>query len=170
MQVAGAPLELAADLKAHAAALYGAPLEFAALLGTPIADPPALRTCVAELGAGRYLIRAIADYGREARTGRVAFAVDELLAAGIENADLLGAAPSARLQRYLDELRRRAAIHFADAAAALAPGDRAELRHLAVLAALGQRSAVEHRNPSRADFRLSDLYNAWNTARRAANR
>jgi hypothetical protein len=42
------------------------------------------------------------------------------------------------------------------------------LRHLHVLAALGLDHLHGHRSPSSADFRLADLYNAWNAARRAA--
>jgi len=57
-------------------------------------------------------------------------------------------------------------------ATALAPEQRPPLRHLLVLAALGAKhsSDGERRsgNPSGADFRLADLYNAWNAARRAA--
>ena len=140
----------------------------------------ALHGCVAALAAAEYLTRAIADYAREARAGRIPFAVDELLAAEIENSDLVAAEPPPRLRRYLNHLRQQATGYYSNVAAALAPEQRPPLRHLLVLAALGakhssdgeRRSANPSGNPSGhpsgADFRLADLYNAWNAARRAA--
>lgn len=169
-QVAGVPLERADELQSHAAALYGTPLLFAALVAGAPSDQERLRRCVTALAAGQYLTRAVADYGRETRVGRIPFAVDELLAAGIDNDDLLAAEPPDRLRSYLDELRQRAAEQFAMAADALAPAERPNLRHLLVLAALGREQLQRRRNPSVADFRLADLYKAWNTARRAAAR
>jgi phytoene synthase len=175
-QVAGAPLEHALELRAHAGALYGAPLLVAAQLGTsrPGAapgDPGAthsMRACIAALACALYLARAIADYGREARCGRIPFAVDELLAAGIDNADLAAAAPPPRLAAYLEGLRTAAGGYFVQAGETLAPAERPELRHLAVLAALGSRHLHGRNHRRNADFRLADLYNAWNAARRAA--
>ncbi len=166
-QVAGAPLERADELPAHAAALYGSPLIFAASLGDAPCDPQRLQRCIAALAAGQYLNRAVADYGREARVGRIPFAVDELLAAGIDNDELLAPEPAAPLRSYLDDLRRRAIGHFVTAAGALAAAERPRLRHLLVLAALGREHVRRRRNPANADFRLADLYNAWSTARRA---
>jgi phytoene synthase len=191
-QVAGAPLERGEELEAHADALYGQPLLIAALLAGAI--PPGGRTqfddaiphggaaqfggarghrsaldrCVATLAAAEYLTRAIADYAREARAGRIPFAVDELLAAEIENNDLVAAEPPPRLRAYLNHLRQRAAGYYSNAAAALAPEQRPPQRHLLVLAALGAKHLSDGKGRSGADFRLADLYNAWNAARRAA--
>lgn len=167
--VAGAPLERAADLLPHADALYGAPLRAAARLGEGGGDAGGdhkLEVCTGALAAGEYLLRAIAGYGLEARLGRVVFAVDDLLAAGIDNDDLAAPAPSGRLREYLELLRGRAGQHFAAASDTLAPRERPRLRHLQVLAALGVARA-KRRRPD-ADFRLGDLYNAWTAARRAA--
>jgi 15-cis-phytoene synthase len=177
-QVAGVPLERGEELEAHADALYGQPLLIAALLsgadrvGSASGHRSALHDCVAALAAAEYLTRAIADYAREARAGRIPFAVDELLAAEIDNDDLVAAEPPPRLRTYLNRLRERAAGYYSNAAAALAPEERPPLRHLLVLAALGAKHLSDSNrrsgHPSGADFRLADLYNAWNTARRAA--
>jgi 15-cis-phytoene synthase len=164
-QVAGVPIERAAELAAHADALYGAPLLIAGLLSAAPTDRVALDSCLAALSVGEYLAKAILHYGREARAGRMVFAIDDLLAAGIDNDDLIADEPSPRLQTYLDSLRAQAAGHFAGAAQALAPADRPPLRHLSVLAALGGRHLARRVG---ADFRLADLYNAWTAARRAA--
>jgi phytoene synthase len=173
--IAGAPLEHGAGLESHAYALYGAPLLVAALLGGTTLLPNGARgdqnpvhACVAALAAAEYLARGIAEYGREARAGRILFAVDELLAAGIENDDLVAGEPPPRLENYLSQLRQRAAGYYSTAAAALAPDQRPELRHLLVLAALGAKHLNSRKPRSGADFHLADLYNAWNTARRAA--
>jgi phytoene synthase len=166
--VAGAPLERAVELESHADALYGTPLLVAALLGGVRSDRNAVRACVAPLAAAEYVARALADYGREARAGRILFAVDELLAAGIENDDLVAGEPPPRLQTYLNRLRQRAAAYYSTAEAALSPDGRPELRHLLVLAALGAKHLNRRKPRSDADFALADLYNAWNTARRAA--
>jgi 15-cis-phytoene synthase len=179
-QVAGAPLERGEELEAHADALYGQPLLIAALLSnaTPLGGAAqfggarghrsALHGCVATLAAAEYLTRAIADYAREARAGRIPFAVDELLAAEIENNDLVAAEPPPRLRAYLNHLRQQAAGYYSNAAAALAPEQRPPQRHLLVLAALGAKHLSDGKGRSGADFRLADLYNAWNAARRAA--
>jgi len=166
--VAGVPLERAVELQSHAGALYGTPLLMAALLGAYRGEPERLRACVGALAAAQYLTRAAADYVREARAGRIPFAVDELLAAGIDNNDLVAREPPPRLCAYLDDLMHRAAGHFAIAADALAPAERPNQRHLLVLAALGQKQLSGRKNRLSADFRWADLYNAWNTARRAA--
>jgi phytoene synthase len=180
-QVAGVPLEQAAELGAHAGALYGNPLLVAAQLGaaqlgaaqrgTAPRDPGAtesLRASIAALACAEYLARAIADYGREARRGRILFAVDELLAAGIDNADLAAAAPPAHLAAYLGRLHATAAGYFVQAGSALAPAERAPLRHLAVLATLGARHLNGRKHGTGAGFRLADLYHAWRAAGRAA--
>ena len=164
-QVAGVPLERAADLTDHASALYGAPLLSASLLTAVPADRQALDACLAALSVGEYLAKSLVDYRRAARAGRMVFAVDDLLRLGIDNDDLLADAPSPRLQTYLAELRAMAARHFSAAAPALAPADRSRLRHLPVLAALGAKHLAGRGG---ADFRVADLYNAWTAARRAA--
>jgi 15-cis-phytoene synthase len=168
--VAGAPLERGEALEAHSRALCGAPLIVAAQLAADRANETAaqLGRSVAALAAAEYLAGAIAGYRREARFGRIVFPVDELLAAGIGNADLAASAPPAGLQSYLEELRRRAARFFAMAIDELPRPERAPLRHLSVLAALGAKHLNSRKSPSDAGFRLHDLYLAWTTARRAA--
>jgi 15-cis-phytoene synthase len=163
-QVAGVPIERAAELPSHADALHGAPLLTASLMSTVPVDRQALDSCITALSVGEYLSKAILDYGRWARAGRMVFAVDDLLAAGIDNDDLIADEPSPRLQTYLDDLRGTAARHFANAARALDPADRPRQRHLSVLAALGAKHLGRRGG---ADFRLADLYNAWTAARRA---
>jgi 15-cis-phytoene synthase len=160
LEVSGAPLELASDLGPHAQRLRANPLIVAAALSDPAADVIA---CAGELAVGDYLGRAIDEYRLEARAGRVAFAVDELMDAGIDNAALAAEQPGAALSAYLANLRERAAAHYARAAAALSPRDRGSQRHLQVLAAFG----AERRGqlPPRG---LRALYLAWTTARRAA--
>ena len=167
-QIAGAPLERARELESHAGALYGAPLEAAAGLDGGRREPGNLRACVVALASGQYLAEARTDYRRAARVGRISFAVDELLAAGIDNADLAAGEPPPHLLAYLEQLRDRAARYFEVAQAALTAEERAPLRHLAVLAALGARRLRDREARSPPDFRLVDLYNAWNAARRAA--
>ena len=166
-QVAGAPLTHAVELESHAAALYGIPLLMAARLDGG-GERGGLDACVAALAAAKYLARACTDYGREARAGRIHFAVDELIAAGIENDDLLAGEAPPRLQEYLEQLRLRAAGYFARAATALDPPARPGLRHLQVLAELGAKRPCSRECRSGADFRPSDLYTAWKAARRAA--
>jgi phytoene synthase len=168
-QVAGAPLESAAQFGPHSYALYGMPLNLTARLAGIRVESPGLRACTASLAAADYLARAIAGYRREARIGRVAFAVDELLAARIDNADLTAEAAPPRLLDYLDLLRQRAAGYFSAAAAALPPDERPAQRHLMVLAALGSKHLNRRPASPRPDFRLADLYWAWSAARRAAS-
>jgi 15-cis-phytoene synthase len=167
-QMSGVPLERAAELQPHADALYGTPLWIASQMAIDEVDDGPLQVCTSALAAGLYRARAAADYGREARAGRLPFPVDELLAAGIDNDDLAAPTPPPRLADYLAEQSRMAASHFAAAAAALPTARRPKLRHLAVLASLGRKYQNDHRSPTSGDFRLGDLYNAWNAARRAA--
>jgi len=169
-QIAGAPLERGADLEAHSGALHARPLIVAARLASDrsIERQAGTLDSVAALGAAQYLADAIADYRREARCGRVVFPVEELLAAGIEDADLTAADPPPRLQSYLDELRRRAAQLFAAAADALPRADRPQLRHVLVLAALGAKDLRGRADSRELNHRLRALYLAWRTARRAA--
>jgi phytoene synthase len=168
LHVAGAPLERGVELESHADALYGAPLLVAARLAGARGDEIGPQACIAALAAGEYLARVIREYGRAARIGRILFAVDELLAAGIDNDDLIAVEAPPRLQAYLIQLRRRAAGYFSNAAAALGPEERPALRHLPVLAALGATHLNDRQRRPDTDFRLGDLYNAWNAARRAA--
>jgi 15-cis-phytoene synthase len=168
-QIGGAPLERGAELEAHANALWAQPLAAAGCLaGEPA---PALAAAVhraeAALAAAEYLNDAIAGYRRAARFGRVAFPVDELLAANVEDADLSAAEPPLHLQSYLEELRRRAVGYCSQATAALPRSEHGPMRHLLVLAALGARQTNEGRN---ALLPLRELYLAWSTARRAVRR
>jgi phytoene synthase len=160
LEVSGAPLELASDLSPHAQRLRANPLIVAAALSDPAAD---VNACAGELAVGDYLWRAIDEYRLEARAGRVAFAVDELMDAGIDNAALASEQPGPALGAYLAKLRERAGAHYARAAAALAPRDRNSQRHLQVLAAFGAEG--RGRSPPRG---LRALYLAWTTARHAA--
>jgi phytoene synthase len=171
-QVGGVPLERGADLMPHCRALWGDPLLLASQLARGPADAAAadagtaaLRECTSMLAAGGYLSRSIRGYRRAARTGRVPFAVEELMAAGIDNADLAVEPAPAHLQIYLDRLRERAAGCFEGALRALPRAERARQRHLPVLAALG----LEHLNGTAAapeGRRFKDMLLAWNTARR----
>jgi|SRR5580658_9233957 15-cis-phytoene synthase len=178
-QIGGVPLERGAELEAHAAALWAQPLATAACLAgerfaarpgvaTP---PPALAAAVhraeAALAAAEYLNDAIAGYRRAARFGRVAFPIDELLAANVEDADLSAAEPPLHLQSYLGELRRRAVGYCSQATAALPRSEHGPMRHLLVLAALGARQTNGRRNGL---LPLRELYLAWSTARRAVRR
>jgi phytoene/squalene synthetase len=156
LQVSGAPLETAADLKPHAYALLGAPLLVASELAAPT-EPIAVRPCCEALAQADYLLRAIAGYRREARAGRVPFAVAELLSAGIGNDDLAADVPPQALLRYLASLRERAAGYCATAERLLPSALRRRHRHLLVLAALEPR----------ARRRFKDMLLAWSAARRA---
>jgi phytoene synthase len=168
-QIGGAPLERGAELEAHAAALWALPLATAArLAGEPAHGlAEAVHRAEAALAAAEYLNDAIAGYRRAARFGRVAFPVDELLAANVEDADLCAAEPPLHLQSYLEELRRRAVRYCAQVSAALPRSEHAPMRHLLVLAAFGERQASGGRNALRP---LRELYLAWSTARRASGR
>ena len=167
-QVGGVPLERGADLERQAQ-VWGGPLALASLLAADIPDEPAVRRCTAALAAAGYRSRAILGYRREARVGRVPFAIDELLAAGVGNDDLAADPPPPHLQSYLDGLRGRAAGYFETAVQVLPRAERSRQRHLLVLAALGLarlngRAAPEGRR------RFKDMLLAWTTARRAVRR
>lgn len=170
-QVAGAPLERGAELEAHSAALWANQLLVAARLARDQTSETesAVHSSASSLAAAEYLAESIADYRRQARHGRVVFPVDELLAARIEDADLNAAEAPVHLQSYLDGLRQRAAQFYAAATRALPRAERAPLRHLLVLAALGAKH-LNSRMLTDGGFRLQDLYLAWVTARRAARR
>jgi phytoene/squalene synthetase len=188
-QIGGAPLERGAELEAHAAALWAQPLAMAARLAgerfaarpgvaTPgvVMPPPALAEAVhraeAALAAAEYLNDAIASYRRAARFGRVAFPVDELLAANVEDADLCASEPPLHLQSYLKELRSRAVRYCSQATAALPRSEHEPMRHLLVLAALGARQTRARHGDARRSglLPLRGLYIAWSTARRAVLR
>jgi phytoene synthase len=169
-QVAGVPVERGVDLAAHCNDLLGGPLLVAAQLVAPTpADQPALRACTSALAAATYLARAIADYRREARIGRMVFPVDELLSAGIDNADLTAAAVPLRLQDYLRSLRGRTDGYFHASLLALPAAERPAQRGLLVLAELGRRHLHAERPPQAENTRLREMYWAWRAARRAAN-
>ena len=117
--LAGAPLERGEELEAHSSALRGRPLLVAAQLagraGPAIPGDPAAASLRSPLPNTWPLQLPI--IGARRSLGRVALPVDELLAAGIEDADLTAAEPPPHLQSYLEGLRGRAAQLFADAAA-----------------------------------------------------
>jgi 15-cis-phytoene synthase len=162
----GVPLERGADLEPQSDALWGHPLALASALAGEVPDAAALRRCTGAIAAADVLSRAIRDYRREANVGRVPFAVDELLAAGVENDDLAAEVPPPRLLNYLGRLRARALGYFDMATQALPREQRARQRHLLVLAALGRRQMNEERPLGR--HRLKDMLLAWTTARRAS--
>jgi phytoene synthase len=168
--VAGAPLERSEDLETHASALRAGPYLVAAHLAgeRPKESAAELSRCAATLAAAEYLAVTIADYRREARIGRISFPIEELLAAHIEDEDLAAGDPPDRLRSYLQESHNRAAKLFSAAIEALPHSERAPLRHMWVLAALGAKHLNNLRPPTKPDSRLADLYLAWTTARRAA--
>ena len=166
VEVSGAPLEQASDLEPHAQRLRANPLRVVAALSaagqiTPESEDAGVQECCGEIAVADYLARALSEYRWEARAGRVVFAVDELLAADIDNAALAADIPDARLTAYLTILRQRAADHYARANHALQGAARRSQRHLLVLAALG--SLHLHAPPPGA---LRSLYLAWSAARR----
>jgi 15-cis-phytoene synthase len=165
-QVSGAPLERASDLEPQSRALWGDPMALASQLADDVRDEAGLRNCTSALAAADYLSKSIHDYRRETRVGRVPFAIDELLAAGVDNDDLATDPPPPHLQNYLDGLRKRAAQYFETAAEMLPRPQRARHRHLLVLAALGQ-VRLNRRAPAPERRRLRDMLLAWTTARRA---
>jgi phytoene/squalene synthetase len=154
----GVPLEHASDLAPHASALRAGPLLLVSRLAGAHSDEN-LQRCTQELAVGETLARSVREYRRDARAGRVPFAVDELLAAGIEN-------EPQRLERYLGGLRERASGHYSAALTALPREDRARQRHLLVLAALG-RKQLPLQSTALESPRLQDMLLAWLTARRA---
>jgi phytoene synthase len=163
----GAPLERGTELEPHANALRAYPLAVASRLAGGDLDETSLAECTGALAIADYLARATRDYRRDARSGRVPFAVDELLAAGIDNSDLCAEQPSAQLEAYLLELRERAARDYEIAARALPKPTRSQQRHLVVLAALGLKH-LQRRAPSSWSPSMRDMLLAWSTARRAA--
>jgi 15-cis-phytoene synthase len=166
LHVSGVPWERGTDVEPLSQALWGGPLALASQLACDAADMTGVRRCTGALAAAECLSRAIRGYRRQARVGRVPFAVDELIAAGVENADLLADEPPARLRDYLDRLRARTADYFDAAAQTLPQTQRAPHRHLLVLAALGRdRLQTQSVRPGRR--RLKDMLLAWRTARRA---
>jgi phytoene synthase len=172
LQMGGVPVERGADLDAHAAALIGAPLAVAAeLVAAATHDPAAwraqLRAATAALGAAEYRARAAADYAREARRGRMLLPIDELLAAGIDNADLAAPEPPSRLREYLERLRRVAAERYRAVPAALPTVLHGAQRGLLVLADLGLAHLEGGRRSDAPEVRLRDMFRAWRTARRA---
>jgi hypothetical protein len=92
--------------------------------------------------------------------------VEELLAAGLDNADLCADQPPAKLEGYLQQIRDRAARNYENAALALPAGRRGRQRHLLVLTALGLKH-LRRRTSELESARLQDMLLAWSTARRA---
>jgi len=166
LEISGAPLERAAQLENHSSALIAGPLRVASLIADEQVDRPALEQSTGALGQAQYLARALRTYRREATSGRIPFAVDELLHAGVENADLLAPQPAPPLQTYLQDLRRRAATHYASVLSDTPRAARPLLRHLLVLAALGLKHLPDTAGDS-AFAALKDMLLAWRTARKA---
>jgi 15-cis-phytoene synthase len=165
-ELSGVPLERSAELEPHACALRAAPLGLASRLASGGIDETGLAACLRALAVADYLARVTRDYRRQARLGRVPFAVEELLAADLDNTDLCADQPPPKLERYLLELRARAAQSYRTAARALPAACRTQQRHLLVLAALGLKH-LQRRTPSLESVRLQDMLLAWSTARRA---
>jgi phytoene synthase len=171
-EIIGVPLEHGRDLESHADALLGGPLRIAAALGAPAgataagASESALVACTRALAAGLYLSRALREYRRAAHHGRTAFAVDELLAAGIETADLAAEHPPPGLQAHQQELRTRAEGYYRRAAQLLPAPVRAPQRALLVLAEVGRRRITRAGGPAAPPPRL-EVFWAWRAARRA---
>ncbi len=166
VEVSGAPLEQASDLEPHAQRLRANPLRVVAALSaaaqaTSETDAAGIKESCGEIAVADYLARALSEYRWEARAGRVVFAVDELLAADIDNGALVADIPDARLTAYLTILRQRAADHYARANRALRGAGRRSQRHLLVLAALG---TVHLHSPPPGGLR--SLFLAWSAARR----
>ncbi len=170
-QVGGAPLERGADLERQTRSLWGNPTALASRLAFAAADDTGLHNCTAALAAADYLSRAIRGYRREARLGRVPFAIDELLAAGIDNADLAADVAPPPLEHYLQQLCERA-VRYAESAPGMLPhARRADHRHLLVMAALVlehlSRTRAGGREPPPERRRIRDMLLAWKTAMRA---
>jgi phytoene/squalene synthetase len=165
-ELSGVPLERSAELEPHACALRAAPLEIASRLAGGTLDEVGFRNCLRDLAVADYLARVTRDYRRQARHGRVPFAVEELLAAGLDNTDLCADQPPAKLAVYLEEKRALATRSYQAAALALPAAGRAQQRHLQVLAALGLKH-LQLPISSLESARLQDMLLAWSTARRA---
>lgn len=178
IELGGVPLERGLELESHSTALFAGPLRVASRIASAepdgaapevhAAERPALDRCTQRLAMAQYLSRALRDYRRDAGNGRVPFAVDELLQAGIENSDLTLPQAPPRLQAYLDGVRRRAEEYYAAAAEVMPQAARPGFRHLLVLAALGRKQLNSQRGSS-ALTALEDMLLAWTTARRAAH-
>ncbi len=175
-ELSGVPLERSAELEPHAWALRAAPLGLASRLASGGLDSDGLDSdglneaglgdCLRALAVADYLARATRDYRRQVRLGRVPFAVEELLAAGLDNADLCADQPPARLEVYLAQLQARAVQSYETALLALPEACRSRQRHLLVLAALGLKHS-QRRTSSLESTRVQDMLLAWSTARRA---
>jgi phytoene synthase len=165
-ECSGVPLERGAELEPHASALRALPLEVASRLTATEADGGGLQNCLRALAVADYLARAARDYRREARLGRILFPVDELLAAGVDNADLCADPPPENLANYLQQLRARAAQSYESAAQSLPADCRSQHRHLLISAALGLK-LLQRRTATLESPRVQDMLLAWLTARRA---
>ena len=164
-ELSGVPLEQSAELVPHAGALRAGPLALASRLASG-GHEMHVDNCLRALAVADYLARATRDYRRQARLGRVPFPVEELLAAGVDNADLCADHPPAKLEGYLAQQRALAARSYECAARALPETCRASQRHLLVLTALGLKH-LQRRTSSLESARLQDMLLAWSTARRA---
>ncbi len=167
--LAGAPVELDADLPDFADELIGKPLRTAARLAAPATDTAELRACTRELASAEYLVRAIEDQPRAARFGRIIFPVRDLLDHGIGNDELCAAEPGAALGAYIERARARADHHYARAALALPAPPRPPLRGRLVLAARGAAHRRARRAPGAQHIAVRDLFLAWRTARLASH-
>ena len=167
-QIGGAPWECRADLEGQSQALWGGPIELASRLAGEPLDPEGLGRSIRALAAAEYLAKALGDYRRDARRGRVSLALDDMLAAGITNGELAADVAPVSLQVYLATQRACAAGYFEAAGAALPALERPGQRHLLILAALGRRRLDA--GPHSRARRVSDMLLAWTTARRAAAR
>jgi phytoene synthase len=165
-EASGVPLERSAELEPHACALRAGPLQLASHLALRVLDEPALQECLRGLAVADHLVRIARDYRRHALHGRVLFPVEDLLAAGVDNADLCADQPPAKLESYLQSLRVRASQSYQAAALALPAGCRSRQRHLLVMAALGLKHLQRHTSGLES-ARLQDMLLAWSTARRA---
>jgi phytoene synthase len=165
-ELSGVPLERSADLEPHAGALRAGPLRLVSQLARGGFDAVALEKSLRALAVADYLARVTRDYRRQARLGRVPFAVEELLAAGLDNADLCADQPPPKLELYLQEKRALAARSYESAALDCPQACRAQQRHLLVLAALGLKH-LQRRTLSLESARVQDMLLAWSTARRA---
>jgi len=170
-ELSGVPLERSAELEPHAWALRAAPLGLASRLASEGSDSggpneAALADCLRALAVADYLARATRDYRRQARLGRVPFVVEELLAAGLDNADLCADQPPAKLEVYLAQLQARATRSYETALLGLPEACRPRQRHLLVLAALGLKHS-QRRTSGLESTPVQDMLLAWLTARRA---
>ncbi len=166
LEISGVPLELGAQLAPHSAALIAGPLRVASLIADAHPAQGALEESTRALAIAQYLARTLRDYRRDAISGRILFAVDELLQAGVDNADLLAPQPAPHLQVYLEALRRRADDHYASVVIHTPPAARPLLRHLLILAVLGRKHLAGTGGNS-GFAALRDMLLAWKTARSA---